>query len=397
MILAAGEGDGRSVIVACKPACRPRPIKYDAVVTREWDAIVVGAGIIGCAVGRELARRGARTVILESRTAGAGATHASAGVLAPYIEAPRAGPLLELTVRSLNLYDTFIAELEAETGTSVEYGRCGTLEVAPDAAAAARLVPLASWTRSAGVEARWIEAGDVVQLEPALGPCEGALLVPAHGYVRVAQLTASLVEAAERSGATVITGQPATTIAADLAGAIVETPGERHRATTVVIAAGSWSGSLGANDVAVKPIRGQLVRLKWNAPRIAHVLWSDRCYIVPWSDGTVLVGATVEDVGFDERTTAAGVRDLLDAACDLLPRAWGAEFIDARVGLRPATPDGLPIIGRSRQTPALVYATGHYRNGVLLAPLTAQLVGDLIMDGRSDPVLSLVSPSRAPA
>jgi glycine oxidase len=363
-------------------------------VTREWDAIVVGAGIIGCAVGRELARRGARTAILESRTAGAGATQASAGVLAPYIEAPGEGPLHQLTVRSLGLYDGFIAELERETGTGVEYRRCGTLEVAPDAAAALRLDALATWTQLAGVDAQWVEPRQVAQLEPALGPCEGALLVPAHGYVRVAQLTASLVAAAERNGATLIAGQPVKTIAPDGAGLIVETAEERHRGATVVIAAGSWSGSLGWEKVPVKPIRGQLVRLRWNASPIAHVLWSDRCYIVPWLDGTVLVGATVEDVGFDERTTAAGVRDLLDAACDLMPLAWGAAFIDARVGLRPTTADGLPIIGRSRQTPALVYASGHYRNGVLLAPLTAQLVGDLVIDGRSDPVLAFVSPSR---
>jgi glycine oxidase len=363
-------------------------------VTREWDAIVVGAGIIGCAVGRELARRGARTAILEPRTAGAGATQASAGVLAPYIEAPGDGPLHQLTVRSLGLYDSFIGELERETGTTVEYRRCGTLEVAADAAAAARLAELGAWTRSAGVAARWVEGREVTQLEPALAPCDGALLVPAHGYVRSAQLTASLVDAAERSGATLIVGHSVTTIEPDGEGAIVATAEERHRAATVVVAAGSWSGSLGAAEVAVKPIRGQLVRLKWNAPPIGHVLWSDRCYIVPWLDGTVLVGATVEDVGFDERTTAAGVRDLLDAACELMPQAWGAAFIDARVGLRPATADGLPIIGRSRQTSGLVYASGHYRNGILLAPLTAQLVGDLVIDGRSDPVLELVSPDR---
>ena len=304
-------------------------------MTREWDAIVVGAGIIGCAVGRELARRGARTVILESRTAAAGATQASAGVLAPYIEAPGAGPLHQLTVRSLGLYDTFIAELERETGAGVEYRRCGTLEVASDAAGAARLADLAAWTRSAGVDAQWIDAREVGQIEPALAPCEGALLVPTHGYVRAVQLTASLADAAERSGATLIVGHPVKTIEPDGAGLLVATPEERHRGATVVIAAGSWSGSLGWNEIPVKPIRGQLVRLKWNAPPVAHVLWSDRCYIVPWLDGTVLVGATVEDVGFDERTTAAGVRDLLDAACDLIPEAWGAAFIDARVGLRP--------------------------------------------------------------
>jgi glycine oxidase len=363
-------------------------------VTREWDAIVVGAGIIGCAVGRELARRGARTAILESRTAGAGATQASAGVLAPYIEAPGEGPLHQLTVRSLGLYDAFIAELERETGAGVEYRRCGTLEVAPDGVGAARLAALAIWTRSAGVDARWIDAREVMHLEPALGPCEGALLVPAHGYVRVPQLTSSLVAAAERSGATLIAGEPVKTIAPDGTGLTVETAVSCHRGATVVIAAGSWSGSLGWEKVPVKPIRGQLVRLRWNAPPISHVLWSDRCYVVPWLDGTVLVGATVEDVGFDERTTAAGVRDLLDAACDLMPKTWGAGFIDARAGLRPATTDGLPIIGRSRQTPALVYASGHYRNGILLAPLTAQLVADLVIDGRSDPVLEFLSPSR---
>jgi glycine/D-amino acid oxidase-like deaminating enzyme len=115
---------------------------------------------------------------------------------------------------------------------------------------------------------------------------------------------------------------------------------------------------------------------------------------VPWRDGTLLVGATVEEVGFDDRTTAAGVRDLLEAACEMLPEAWGATFLEARAGLRPATPDGLPIIGRSRRTEGLVYATGHFRNGILLAPLTASIVADLILDGRDDPALALTSPGR---
>jgi glycine oxidase len=361
---------------------------------REWDAIVVGAGIIGCAIGWELARRGARTVILEARVAGAGATQASAGVLAPYIEAPKGGPLHELAVRSLGLYDAFVADLERETGTPVEYRRCGTLEVAAEPAGAARLAALASWTRAAGVEARWVDGREAMEMEPALGRCEGALLVPVHGYVGAAQLTSSLLDAARRRGATLIAGQRVEDVAPGRAGMIVSTSGGRHHGATVVIAAGSWSGSLGADQIPVRPIRGQLLRLQWHAQPISRVLWSDRCYIVPWTDGTVLVGATVEDVGFDERTTAAGVRDLLDAACDLMPQAWGAAFIDARVGLRPATPDGLPIIGRSPNTPALVYASGHYRNGILLAPLTARLVGDLVIDHRSDPMLSAVSPAR---
>jgi glycine oxidase len=123
------------------------------------------------------------------------------------------------------------------------------------------------------------------------------------------------------------------------------------------------------------------------------VLWGKDCYVVPWQDGTVLVGATVEDVGFDERTTAAGVRDLLDAVCDLLPEAWGATFLEARAGLRPATEDGLPVIGRSTEAPGVIYATGHYRNGVLLAPLTAAIVADLILEGREDAALATTSPA----
>ena len=169
------------------------------------------------------------------------------------------------------------------------------------------------------------------------------------------------------------------------------------RADQVGIAAGSWSAQLALDDAAaasVRPIRGQLLRLKWSGDQLSRVIWGPDCYLVPWQDGTVLVGATVEDVGFDERATAAGVRDLLDAACELLPDAWRASFVEARVGLRPASGDGLPIIGRSASFPSLVYATGHYRNGVLLAPLTARLVADLVIERRTDPLLWPLTPGR---
>jgi len=144
-----------------------------------------------------------------------------------------------------------------------------------------------------------------------------------------------------------------------------------------VIAAGSWSGML-AGATAVKPVRGQLLQLHWIGPPITHVLWSDNCYIVPWMDGTLLVGATVEDVGFDERVTVSGMHALLASASALLPAVGDARFVEARVGLRPATPSGLPIIARSAEHPSVVYATGHYRNGILLAPLTARLVAELV-------------------
>ena len=163
-----------------------------------------------------------------------------------------------------------------------------------------------------------------------------------------------------------------------------------------MLAAGSWSGGIEIADTAalpVRPVRGQLLYLRWPAAPISRIVWGTRCYLVPWIDGTVLVGATSEEVGFDERPTVTGVRDLLEAATELIPSAWQAEFLGVRVGLRPASPDELPLIGPSTRLPGLVYATGHYRNGVLLAPLTAELVVKALA-GEDDEAFAVTSPSR---
>ncbi len=360
---------------------------------QQWDAVVIGAGIIGLAVGRELARRGARTVILDERMAGSGATQASAGVLAPYIEAPDSGVLHELTVRSLHLYDRFIEAVRQDSAMPIEYRRGGTLEVADCPAAGDRLMAVAASLRLAGLDARWVDGPEAVRLEPALAQPEGALLLETQGYVRVAQLMAALRGAAQRHGATVLEHRKVGDVAARSDGLVVTAAGETHSCTTVVVAAGSWSALVAAGP-AVSPIRGQLLQLLWNGPPVTRVLWSDRCYVVPWLDGTVLVGATVENVGFDQRTTVAGVRELADAACCLMPSAREATFVEARAGLRPSTADGVPLIGRSPRHPGIVYATGHYRNGVLLAPLTADLIADLVIDNHEDPVLALTAPGR---
>jgi glycine oxidase len=362
------------------------------------DVIVIGAGIIGCAVGRELARRGAGVKIFEARSVGAGATQASAGVLAPYIEAHDRGPLFTLTVRSLEMYDRFVEEAAYESGIAVEYRRCGTLEVATDAASAQRLMQMAVAYAGAG-GMRWLDRTTVRAEEPSLpDSIEGALLVPEHGYVGVAALTEALAWAALRHGAQLEAAHRVTGVRPDGSKLLVATEdGSLWRADQVVVAAGSWSAHIAGDAVArsVRPIRGQLLRLRWPGDQLSRIIWGPDCYLVPWQDGTVLVGATVEDVGFDERATAAGVRDLLDAVCELLPDAWRATFVEARVGLRPATADGLPIIGRSPSLPSLVYATGHYRNGVLLAPLTARLVGDIVIERRADdPLLWTVDPGR---
>jgi glycine oxidase len=320
-------------------------------------------------------------------------------VLAPYIEGHERGPLLDLTVRSLAMYDQFIADVRNESALDVEFRRCGTLEVAADDADAARLRAADEQYRRAGVELRWLSPSELRAIEPALpDTVAGALLVPAHGYVAVPQLTEALTWAAMRHGAEIETAHRVASLRP--IGARIEVltdDGASWTANSVIVAAGSWSGHLALPDPAVhdvRPVRGQLIRLSWHGHALAHVIWGPDCYVVPWLDGTVLVGATMEEVGFDERTTAAGVRDLLDAVCELIPEAWRASFLEARVGLRPATTDGLPIIGRSTQIEHVFYATGHFRNGILLAPLTAQLVADLVLEGRTDPALDVLSPGR---
>jgi glycine oxidase len=366
-------------------------------VGRSHDVIVIGGGIIGCAIGRELARRGATVRIFEARAVGAGATQASAGVLAPYIEAHDRGPLFDLTVRSLAMYDQFVRDVAAESGIAVEYRRCGTLEVATDQAQADRLKSIAAACPDEGIM-RWLDPPALRALEPGLSQAiRGAISIERHGYVAAGSLTEALAWAALRHGAQIEASHRAAGVRAGARLAIRTEDGAEWSADYVVVAAGSWSAQIATGERAaasVRPVRGQLVRLRWQAAPLTHIVWSPDCYIVPWQDGVVLVGATVEDVGFDERATAAGVRDLLDAVCDLFPDAWRATFTEARVGLRPATADGLPIIGRSPSNPGLVYATGHFRNGVLLAPLTAHLVADLVMDGREDPILDAVRPGR---
>jgi glycine oxidase len=366
---------------------------------RPSDIIVVGAGIVGCAIAHELARRGASVEIVDERPVGMGATQASAGVLAPYIEAHESSTLFDLTVRSLALFDAFVERVSAESGVRVPYRRTGTLEVAVNDAEMQALRATAGVLERRDVPALLLDAQAVRSEEPQL--CDGAiggLLIESHGLVGAVDLTRALAAAARRHGAQLIEGSRVRRIARRGGDMFVETDRGSLTGNAVVLAAGSWSGTIAIDGVSaavpVRPVRGQLLHLGWSGTPLRRVTWSGRCYLVPWEDGTLLVGATVEEAGFDERTTVDGVRGLLDAVCAIVPRASAVGFTSARVGLRPATRDDLPVIGPSAVMPNLIYATGHYRNGVLLAPLTAQLVADAMLDNRLDPLLRRVSPAR---
>lgn len=353
--------------------------------------IIVGAGIIGCAVARELASRGRPSTILDDRPVGGGATQASAGMLAPYVEAHEGGALLDLATRSLDLYDDWITAVRRESGLAIEYRRIGTLEVALDAMHAADLRRHAA---PAGVATEWLDPAAARAAYPVLGTIAGALMTPSHGYVAAPQLTTALARAAERGGAIF---RRAAVQRIDRQGSTcrVTTTAGVCEADTIVIAAGTWGNAIeGLRTPPLRPVRGQLLQLGWLGAPVSTIVWGPDCYIVPRLDGTLLVGATVEEAGFDERATAAGVRDLLGAACALLPDGWGATFLDARAGLRPATPDQLPALGTYADEPDIVHACGHYRNGVLLAPITARLIADWVVEGRRDPALDTFRPDR---
>ncbi len=360
--------------------------------------VVIGAGIVGCAIAYELARRGIHVRVVDRREVGQGATQASAGVLAPFIEAFDRRQLLDLTSRSLGLYDEFVSRVVEDSGVSIQYARTGTLEVAFDDAGLQRLGSIREICEERGIRAELLKNQDLFSAEPHLSESiRGGLIIESHGFVGASDLTGALRRAAGAYGVLFETASAATRITKNGSGIRIETIGDDFVCDAVVVAAGSWSSRVeidGAAPVPIRPVRGQLLHLGWPAPALTRVLWSPGCYLVPWSDGTVLVGATVEEVGFDERATVSGLRALIDATQSVAPQVSEASFLEARVGLRPATPDELPVIGPSSVFPGLVYACGHFRNGILLAPLTASLIGDLLVDQKQDEVLEVTKPNR---
>jgi glycine oxidase len=357
---------------------------------------VVGAGIVGCSVAHELASRGARVHVVDMRGPGLGATQASAGILAPYVEG-HSDALLRIGVCSLSLYDAFVTRVSEDAGQPVEYERTGTLQVAVDDDEAAELDAAAQRLAQRGVAYTLMDGGEGRRLEPSLTPrIRTALLLPQHGYVRVAQLTSALAVAAARRGATTTTAV-VQHVEPRNGAVVVTTPTGPIESDAVILAAGSWTSGLALPLVSpppIRPIRGQLLHLHFRQRPLSRVVWGRDCYLVPWHDGSLLVGATVEDAGFDESATAAGVTHLLRGSAELLTTTPTARFDAVRVGLRPGTPDELPLIGPSSTMRGVYYAAGHYRNGVLLSPLTAKLVADLVLDGRRSPDLELVRPDR---
>jgi glycine oxidase len=354
---------------------------------RSFDAIFVGGGAIGLSCAWRAAQGGARVAVLDRAMPPAGATRVAAGMLAPVGELAFGEPqLLEMTLASAQLYPGFVAELEAAAGKTTGYARQGALHVALDRDEAAELRRVHDLQRSLGLEAEWLPPRRCRELEPGLTPSfNGGVHAPGEAAVDPRALSAALLAALAAAGAEVRTGVEVTEGLFDgerLAG-LRTAAGEELRADAIVLAAGAWSGRAEwlpeEARPPVRPVKGQVVELRSRdgAAPCERILVSERVYLVPRPDGRLIAGATVEEQGFDTAVTAGGVHELLREAYRLLPDVAEMELLDSMAGLRPGTPDNLPLIGPGA-VEGLVLATGHYRNGILLAPLTADAVAALL-------------------
>lgn len=358
-----------------------------------YDAVVVGGGIVGLCCAWSVQRRGGRVVVLERDAPPAGATRVAAGMLAPVGELAFGEPeLLRMTLAAAERYPGFVAELEAASGMECGYSRQGALHVALDRDEAAELRRVHELQRSLGLGAEWLPSRRCRALEPGLTPsCNGGVYAPDEGAIDPRRLSAALLVALAAAGVEVRTEVEAadSLLDGDRLEGVRTDGGEELRAGAVVLAAGAWSGIASwlpkEARPPVRPVKGQILELRaldGEAP-CERILASERVYLVPRPDGRLVAGATVEERGFDTAVTAGGVHELLREAYRLLPDVAEMELVDSVAGLRPGTPDNLPLIGPGALD-GLVLACGHYRNGILLAPTTGDAVAELL-DGEELP------------
>lgn len=357
------------------------------------DVVVVGGGVIGLAVAWRVAAHQTKVVVVDPQP-GRGASWAAAGMLAPVSEATFGEDrLLRLNLEAARRYPGFVEELEEVTGCRVGYRRSGTLMAARDADDAAALERLHRFQRSQGLDAQWLTASEVRRLEPALHPgVRAGVLVPEDHQVDNRMLVEALVAACRVSGVELVEDRVTGIIAEDgRARGVRCDDGGVLEADVVVMAAGSWSGRIEGIPEnlrpPVRPVKGQLLHLRAGREgpltdkTIRGFVKGSSFYLVSRGDGRFVLGATAEERGYDQQATAGAVYELLRDCVEVLPGVTELVLEEIAVGLRPGTPDNAPILGPSGLD-GLVFATGHYRNGILLTPVTADAVSECIVEGR---------------
>jgi len=363
------------------------------------DVVIVGGGVIGCATAYYLTKAGASVTLVERDEVAGAASGAAAGILVPPSEAVPSGPFGDLCRAGVGAYPSLVEALRDETGIDVQYLAPGILLTATTEQRAQVLRAVARWSASGGgLNLEWVEGSPLRLLEPALADSVlGAAYSLQGHHVNPGFLTQALARAAAGRGAVLKQG---TAVAGFLrrgarVTAVRTSHGDTIAADHVVLAAGPWTRRLGRRlgvDVPTRPMRGQM--LAYRSTAVRHIIWGEDGYLVPKVGGFLFAGATVEDVGFRPGTTRRGLAEVRRIATTIAPALRYPEVASDWAGLRPGSPDGCPIIGRLPGKGNVFVATGHFRNGILLGPITGRLIAQLITEGKTETPLEPFSPSR---
>jgi len=364
--------------------------------------VIIGAGVMGLGIAWRLAQAGCKVTVYDRGTAGHGASWAAAGMLAAAVETePGEEALLALTLESQRMWPDFSRELEAASGVPVGYRDEGTIVVGLTRDDAEQLRFTFDFQRRLGLELEWLSGAEARRREPHLRPgVPAAVFSPRDHQVDNRQLTRALTAAVRRAGVELCEDDPVHSLEVSGGRACaVLTERRRDPADVVVLAAGAWSREIAGIPTAqlppVRPIKGQMLALSMDpgAPLLRHVVWLPRGYLVPRLDGRLVIGGTVEERGFDDRLTAGGLLALLEGAWCAVPGIEELPIAETWVGFRPGSRDDAPMLGPSGFD-GLVFATGHHRNGILLAPLTANVISAYVLTGRLPAAVAPFTPER---
>ncbi|HYE65651.1 MAG TPA: glycine oxidase ThiO [Pyrinomonadaceae bacterium] len=365
------------------------------------DAVVIGGGVIGLSVARALAQRGLRVTLIERARLGAEASFAAAGMLAAQAEANRADSFLDLACAGRDLYPAFADALREETGIYIELERTGTLYLAFTEEDEEEIERRYQWQTRAGLQVERLTGDEARLLEPCISPLvRRALRFPLDVQVENRRLLAALAASLEKYKVLVHTGTYARRLRIE-GGRVtgVETTRGDVSAPILIVASGAWTSFIAFEGkrlppIRIEPVRGQMLCFEANPRPARHVIYSPRGYIVPRLDGRLLAGSTTENAGFEKRVTGGGIHTISRHALEIAPLINDLPLLDAWAGLRPCAEDELPVIGACAEVRGLYYATGHYRNGILLAPITGELLAEEITGGAVSPLLNAFSPAR---